>query len=269
MRIQLNQALYDGVDSLDSLKEKVIDNYTGSLLTHDWNLSGVVTSRAKIRPGMSDINKIYHNAMSKTKGTVAGKFLLAKGELYATSECLSYKEYGLNEPVSFPLSWDHFSAGVSASFDPPDEFKDGTDDYFPIIIKTMTGKKFEVYVSPSDTVKALKMIIHDKEGIRPHQQRPIVRGQQMEECKLLSDYGIEKFSVVHVVLRLRAGMFHRAASRSGFNLLVDNPLSVNIKYGPNSSDELELELHGGKFSLQSAVRFLYTEHVLTRTLNIT
>ena len=149
---------------------------------------------------------------------------------------------------------------MSASFDPPDGFKDSTDDYFPIIIKTMTGKKFEVYVSPSDTVKVLKMIIHDKEGIPPHQQRLIVGGQrseQMEECKLLSHYGIENFSVVHVVLRLRGGMFHRAASRSGFNLLVDNPLCVSIKYGPNSSDELELELHGGKFALQSAVQSIH------------
>ena len=258
MKIQLNQALYEGVDSLDSLKEKVIDNYTVSLLTHDWNLSGVVTSRAKVRPGASDINEIYHKAASKTKGILAGKFILARGELYATSECFSCNEYVPDEPVSFPLTWEHFSAGVSASFDPPEGFKDDDDDYFPIRIKTLTGKQMEQYVSPSDSVEALKMIIREKAIPGPLDQlRLIHEGRQMEEGCLLSDYGIEKFSVVRVVLKLRGGMFHRAASRSDYNLLVDSPLSVNIKYGPNSSDELELELHEGKFAL----RYSYTKSI--------
>jgi len=50
---------------------------------------------------------------------------------------------------------------------------------------------------------------------------------------------------ITMVLRLRGGMYHPAAGRSGYETLAVSTY-VDIKYGPNSSDVFELELKEGE-----------------------
>ena len=128
-------------------------------------------------------------------------------------------------------------------------------------VKHHCGKITHLKVYFTTTVETLKEMLLDEEGIPPEYQRFIYAGQQLEGRRTLSYYNIKGESTLHVVLRLRAGMFHFTSGREDFSTLspsiasrIQKTLAFQFKgtKDPNSRTISELQ----KFIVEA--RYLLT-----------
>ena len=86
---------------------------------------------------------------------------------------------------------------------------------FQIFAKTQSGKHITLDVFPHDTIEDIKNKIEEKEGIPPDQMRLIYNGCQLEDDKKIYGYGMSDCSLMHLVLRLRGGMYDETSGRAG------------------------------------------------------
>ena len=86
---------------------------------------------------------------------------------------------------------------------------------FQIYVETLTGKTFTLAVTSWMSIAEVKGLIQDKEGIPSDQQRLVFDGKQLEDGRLLREYKIEPKSTVHLVLRLRGGMYAKSSAQGG------------------------------------------------------
>ena len=86
---------------------------------------------------------------------------------------------------------------------------------FQIYVKTLTGKTIPLNVTSSSMVEDVKRLIHCTEGCPPDQQRLLFTSVSLEDGRTLRDYNIQPKSTIHLVLRLRGGMYTQSSAQGG------------------------------------------------------
>lgn len=112
-------------------------------------------------------------------------------------------------------------------------------DSMQIFVKDLTGQTLTLQVEKWAGLLWTKRLIQEKTGIYVSDQRLLFAGKQLDnESFILSDYGIARDTTIHLVLRLRAGMFHPTSGRNDFSSLSPSSFDLSEKREEQSNEQL-------------------------------
>lgn len=104
------------------------------------------------------------------------------------------------------------------------------DQRMRIIVRILSKKSIELFVSQEDVISAVKHAIHEKENIPLDQQRLTFSGSQLVDDRRLNFYNIRPNDTIHLELVLRTQdtshiAFINALADKGHDLEVENTVS--------------------------------------------
>ena len=118
---------------------------------------------------------------------------------------------------------------------------------FHITAITLTGRLLTIQIRPFDKVIHIKQQIFQQDGLLLDQQRLVFNGKNLEDDTCIHEYGINAESRIHLILRLRGGMFHASSSRNDYlsyksKEIMEKGLSMikymRNKYPPDMMDKI-------------------------------
>ena len=74
-----------------------------------------------------------------------------------------------------------------------------------ITVKTLTGLKFKLVLSPLDKISQLKFLASQQQGSPQDIIKLIYQSKELKDNNILADYKIKSGSAVHLVLRFGCG----------------------------------------------------------------
>ena len=107
---------------------------------------------------------------------------------------------------------------------------------YQIFIKTLNGKLLTIRVYPQMMIEDIKKQVFSKDMIPIEQQRLIYSGVQLQDGRTVQSYEIDKETTLHLVLRLRGGMYSETSGKNGsfgplknIVFIIDPDITLNIK----------------------------------------
>ena len=102
-----------------------------------------------------------------------------------------------------------------------------------MFVETVTGKTLTLNVRMDDTVKHVKSLIYEKEGIPPDQQRILFGRKLLRDGRRLKEYDVQSQSTLNISLGLLGGMLIFVKTLTGKTITLevkaDNTIE-DIKY---------------------------------------
>ena len=100
---------------------------------------------------------------------------------------------------------------------------------YQVFLRTLSGKTVALGVRGGDTVRHMKSVIYEKEGIPPDQQKLLSGGRVLRDGKRLRDCGLHSGSTLDLSLGLLGG----------FQIFVKSPTGKTITLDVESSDTID------------------------------
>lgn len=128
-----------------------------------------------------------------------------------------------------------------------------------ITIKTLTGKHIPLNILNTKTILDLKKELYKLEEIFLDDQKYIFNGKQLENDYTINHYNISDGDTIHLVLRLRGGMFHISSARKDYEAISRN---YNEKFQITTRMLYDLKKYNIQMELLNELeqRLIYTKN---------